>query len=398
MSKELFTKLRHAAPKPRRELHTNFTAETLAKALGNPASNGWLQRIFMRQALLKPAPILVALGVLLTISTAAYAAFNWQQIEVLFTGSHTNKTFNAQELGFDYKTCDALGGNNHLRYGVSKAAEVSPKDVEAAIKARCELAQARQLFKAQADWQSKTTYMADIKQEVNDYQLSQAIFSVDRVEGDQLFTSLIALDEHSKPLNRTNQETLAKDVRVYQDGKQVAKSALKAGDKVVKAQYFYSENGVIQERVVGLIKVSAEPVDPTLLEKVFEIMPCQGNPDTTCLDAPSTAIMGNSFNAKEGEGGNFERRKDIKLASDLSNTYKMQGFVSGVDASGITLQAFESDKTIRLLIPAGDRTRQLQQGEIVAVMYLQQPTENHAVIHQADIVQSLVLQMGGLKK
>lgn len=397
MNKDLDAHLRRSSLRPRRELSTNFTAETLAKALGSPASHGWFKGIFMKQALLKPAPILVALGVVLTISTAAYAAFNWQQIEVLFTGSHTNKTFNAEELGFDYKTCDALGGNNHLRYGVSKAAEVSPKDVEAAIKARCELAQARQLFKAQADWQSKT-YMADIKQEVSDYQLSQAIFSVDHIEGDQLFTSLIALDEHSKPLNRTSQEMLAKDVRVYQDGKQVAKSTLKAGDKVVKAQYFYSENGVIQERVVGLIKVKAEAVDPTLLEKVFEIMPCQGNPDTTCLDAPSSAIMGNGFNAKEGEGGNFERRKDIQLASDLSNTYKIQGFVAGVDAGGVTLQAFESDRTFRLLIPAGDRTRQLNQGEIVAVMYLQQPTENHAVIHQADIVQSLVLQMGGLKK
>ena len=396
MSKDIEKQLAQA-PKPRRELRADFTHDTLAKALA-PKPRWWNLRS------LRAAPVVAAVVIMLTAGSA-YAAFNWQQVQVFFTGTSENKTFNTQEFGFDYKSCDALGGD-HLRYGVAKSAHVTAEELGKLIAARCEVAQAEKLFKSQADWQAKTIYVSGIPQPVNDYQFMRSIETVESIGKDTISFKLAVQDPHGKPVNQFATDPLASNVRAYENGKQVSLDRIAPGDNVVQVQRFYEvrepgkQNAVIHNEVVGLVKVNAQPVNTALYDAVFEIKPCDGNPEATCVDAPSPALMGQQFHANEGEGGNFKVRKDITYTVDGAQggkLYQAQGRVVAMDAGGFTMKAFESDMQFRVNIPEADRhapygqPTKLELGDAVAIRYLQKENENRKVINVPDIQASYVI-------
>ena len=392
MSKDLEQQLTHGL-RPRRELRADFTADTLAKALA-PQPRWWsLHRV-------RSAPAIAAVAILLTASSA-YAAFNWQQVQVFFTGVTQNKTFDTQEFGFRVDACP--GGNGALRFGVAKTASVTPAQIASIIKARCEVAQANALFAAQPDW--KNPERPNQQAPIDDTYFAGSIVTIEKIEGNQLVTRLAVQDPHGKPLAQSAQDTLAADLRVYANGQQVPAGSLKPGDHVVQVlrateRHNDGRPSTIVVEVRGLIKVAAEPVETALFNHVFEIKPCEGNPDATCVDAPSPALRGVQFHANEGEGGNFKVRKDITYDSNGAKggaAYQVQGRVVAMDATGFTVRAFESHTPFRVNIAEADRkapyglATTLELGDAVAIKYLQKPTEDRHVIAMPDIQASYII-------
>lgn len=380
----LESKLRSGAPKPRRELHSTFTNETLAKALGTRPF-GFTQLLTW----LKTAPVAAALAILCTAGTA-YAAFNWQQVQILFGGSAQSKTFDAQEYIFNFKSCDALGiPGGGVRYGVVKDAKVQQDEISNLIQARCEIAQAKKLYEQQEDWMKLSNPDAP-----ENYIFTEAIVEVTDATVDRLSTRSPVDDPEGKISAFDRTDTITAATRVYEDGKRVDLSSVKKGDRIITVIFLSTtpngdgSNRVLKQEAAGIIKVRSQVTDPKLFNKVFEIAPCVGNPETTCVDTPSPALRGMTFNKNEGEGGNFNRRKDVAIPRGGKNIPRAQGRITSVDGTGFTLRAFESQVEYRVNLPASDRKIELKTGDAISIWYVKKPGEDLKTINVEDFVNS----------
>ncbi|HSW81650.1 MAG TPA: hypothetical protein VLG40_04610 [Candidatus Saccharimonas sp.] len=394
MNDNLDTMLRQTRPAPRRELSKHFTTDTLTKVTATP------QKLTFFQRLLHPAPALIAIFVICTSSAAAYAAFNWQQIQLHFNGSTTSKMFDAKELSFSYKDCDALGLHNTAKFGVLNDAvqSVSQQDLEDNIKTLCDIAQAKQLYQSQPDWKSTYPMQNPNQPVVDTYIFSGAPRTVKSI-GTTLATEQQALDaasNHTVPVS-TN-DAVSPNARAYNNGKQIPISTIAPGDQIVYVSHLVQKHKTGQQydtttdEVVGIIKLDSKPLNPMLQNKIFAITPCAGNPDATCVNAPSVALRGTSFNSDEGEGGNTKIRKDVQWQLDGPGFYVAQGRITTLDADGITFKNFNNQSTFYVHVPQSNRNPQPKIGQVIAIDYVQAQTDDHKNIQSHDILGSFIIQ------
>lgn len=324
------------------------------------------ETLFMKlHHLPKLAIVAIAIGATVLVSGSAYAIYSlWGHPDIQVT-QPKESTSGRQEVSITFASCGTQVMPN--KYELKKGATIDANQIEAVVKAQCEL-------KAINDWAMKTyaqgpngTFGDARTNETPSVGLARQLTSVN--------DSSITVAELKQKLSVLPAETLEapSSVRFIANGAEVARSAFKPGDPVVyvtlsktiqtpkeqcatdACREFGEYRGV--DRLVAVVKLDRDfkDYDNNALESLAELTSCIGNEKDLCLEGNAasaslymhngqssitnaqmtkeiegtvTSITNEAFAIKSTSGTTFTINAPARIftsfnTGDLANTHKV---------------------------------------------------------------------------